>query len=153
MIPLSRLYAYTGGLMALLLAAMLIDAHIPPIASVWIDALAHPFIALTAIMLILALLYERERDEASIALFTGACVLLLVAIINESLVSMSGAGTIPLAASVLASLSVRMTFGWYFVAISGAAAVLNGSIFLSSLLVATIIGAGISLLFTRWHDA
>lgn len=153
MIPISRLYVITGSAMVVLLISMVLDALIPIVSNVWIDAIAHPFVAVSGIMLITVLLYERSVKEATFSIFLVATIMLLTTLINEALVSMVVTGTIPVTLSMLASLSMRMRLGWYILGVSAAASIISGAVLASSVLVAIIIGAGLTILLKRWNDA
>lgn len=153
MIGISRLYVITGMSMAALLVSMVLDALIPVFSNVWIDAIAHPFVAISGIILVSVLLYEKNATSATYAYFIAAAVTLLTATLNEALISMVETGTIPITLSVLASLSVKNRIGWPILAITSIAAILNASVLASSVLLALIIGGGIALLLERWSDA
>ncbi len=153
MIPTGRLYAVTGATMVALLVSMVLDAFVPVVAHPWIAALAHPLIATVGIAVCGTLVFERSLRQGSYAFFIAAIITLFTVLLNSALVSMVGTGTIPVALTVLASLSIRIPLAWIVIAISGIALVLTGSILISSLLLSIIIGAGPTLLLERWDDA
>ena len=153
MIQTGRLYALTGGVMVALLTSMILDPVIPTSANPWLGALAHPLIPLFGIAISATLIVERSVVDGTYAFFIAALITLFTVLINAALVSMVGTGTIPVALTVLASLSIRVPLAWIIIAVSGIAMVLFGSILVSSLLVSMIIGAGMTLLLERWSDA
>lgn len=153
MIPIARLYAIIGVTMVALLTSMVLDEVIPTFTSAWLAGLAHPLIATLGIAVCATLIFERSLTQGSYAFFIAAIIALFTVLLNSALVSMVGAGSIPIALSVLASLSIRIPLAWIIIGISGIAMVLAGSILVSSLLVSIIIGAAPTLLIERWNDA
>ncbi|MFT4307822.1 MAG: hypothetical protein ACMXYM_00430 [Candidatus Woesearchaeota archaeon] len=153
MIPTAKLYAFTGAMMIALLASMIFDALVPTVTHPWLATLAHPLIATVTVAICLTLVFERSVREGSFAFFIAAVIALFTSLINAAFVSMVGTGEIPLALTVLASLSIRTPYAWIVVAVSGLATVLSGGILLSSLFVSVIIGAVPTVLVERWNDA
>ena len=153
MIPIGRLYFIAGVTMVSLLVSMVLDSVIPIVSSIWIEALAHPFIPLTGILLLLTLAYERSVSRATLAFFTASIIVLTTMLLNEALISMVASGRIPVTLSVLASLSVHNRLGWWILGANAIAGVLSGAFFASSVLIAIIIGASLPLLIMRSNDA